>query len=150
MRAPRAVTLDTSVWIPYLRWGRHETTVDPLIAAGRVWVHAVVLLELYAGTQTVADGRAVEAIRAAAKSLGRLYSPPEEDFVLAGRLLSHYASRFGSVRPRDHSHDVLITIGAARTGSVLLADNRRDMNRWAHALKRRAGLSVRVAALAPR
>lgn len=86
----------------------------------------------------------MDAIRAAATRLGRLYSPSEEDFVLAGRLLSAYAAQRGSIRPRDHSHDLLIAIGAARTGSVLVADNRHDMNRWARLLRRRGGLSLAV------
>lgn len=144
MKRSAAVVLDASVWIPYLRARRYAALVDPLVAAGRVWVHAVVLLELFAGTQTRSDARAVDAIRAAATRLGRLYNPPEEDFVLAGRLLSAYAGQHGSIRPRDHSHDLLIAIGAARTGSVLVADNRRDMDRWARMLRRRGGLSLAV------
>ena len=144
MKRSAAVLLDASVWIPYLRARRYAALVDPLVAAGRVWVHAVVLLELFAGTQSRSDARAVDAIRAAATRLGRLYSPSEDDFVLAGRLLSAYASRHGTIRPRDHSHDLLIAIGAARTGSVLVADNRRDMDRWARMLRRRGGLSLAV------
>ena len=140
-----AATLDTSVWVPYLRAKRYARSVDPLIAAGRVWVHAVVLLELYAGTGSVNDARALDAIREAARSLGQLYQPAEEDFVLAGRILAYHARRYGAVRPRDHSHDLLIAIGAARTGSVLLAENRRDMARWAVLLRKRAGLRVQVA-----
>ncbi|MEO8604658.1 MAG: type II toxin-antitoxin system VapC family toxin [bacterium] len=145
MTRAASALLDASVWIPYLRARRYASLVDPLVAAGRVWIHTVVLLELFAGTQTRADARAVDAIRNAAARLGRLYNPAEEDFILAGRLLSAYAGRHGSIRPRDHSHDLLIAIGAARTGSVLVADNRRDMDRWARMLKRRGGLSVRVA-----
>lgn len=144
MKRPTAVFLDASVWIPYLRARRYAALVDPLVAAGRAWVHAVVLLELFAGTRSRTDARAVDAIRAAAARLGRLYNPAEEDFVLAGRVLSAYAGEHGSVRPRDHSHDLLIAIGAARTGSVLVADNRRDMDRWARMLRRRGGLSLAV------
>ena len=88
--------------------------------------------------------RAVDTIREAARSLGRLYQPIAEDFVLAGRILAYHAQRHGRLRPRDHSHDLLIVIGAARTGSVMLSRNPRDMVRWAGALKRRAGLSVQV------
>lgn len=144
MKRPSAVLLDASVWIPYLRTRRYAALVDPLVAAGRVWVHAVVLLELFAGTQSRTDARAVDAIRAAAARLGRLYNPVEDDFVLAGRLMSAYAGERGRIRPRDHSHDLLIAIGAARTGSVLVADNRRDMDRWARMLRGRGGLSVVV------
>ena len=145
MRWAAGVTLDTSVWVPYLRSRRYAFTVDPLVGAGRVWVHGIALLELYAGTASVDDARAVDTLREAARSLGRLYVPPEHDLVLAGRVLAYHARRYGRLRPRDHSHDLLIAIGAARTGSILLTANRRDMDRWAAALRRRAGLRVRVA-----
>ena len=45
MAAP-GITLDASVWLPYLRWRRYADIVDPLIASGRAWLHAVVALEL--------------------------------------------------------------------------------------------------------
>jgi hypothetical protein len=61
----------------------------------------------------------------AARSLGQLYKPTEEDLVLAGQILAYHARRYGAVRPHDYSHDLLIAIGAARTGSVLMAENRR-------------------------
>jgi hypothetical protein len=38
----------------------------------------------------------------------------------------------------------LIAFGAARTGSLLLTRNRRDMERWALASRRSAGLTLRV------
>jgi predicted nucleic acid-binding protein len=145
VRRAAGVTLDTSVWVPYLRSKRYASAVDPLVGAGRVWVHGIALLELYAGTASVDDARAVDTLREAARSLGRLYVPPEHDLVLAGRVLAYHARRYGRLRPRDHSHDLLIAIGAARTGSILLTANRRDMDRWAAALRRRAGLRVRVA-----
>jgi len=142
--SPRAVTIDTSVWIPLLRTRRYARTVDPLIAAGRAWVHSVALLELYAGTTSRADARAVDDIRLAAEHLGRLYHPDAEDLILAGRVLSYWSRIRGRVRPRDHTHDLLIAIGAARTRSVLLTANARDMRRWAAAIERRGGLRVPV------
>ena len=144
MTTPRAVTIDTSVWIPLLRSRTYAPSVDPLIAAGRAWVHSVALLELYAGTANRADARAVDSIRLAAEGLGKLYHPSADDLVLAGRVLSYWSRIRGRVRPRDHSHDLLIAIGAARTGSVLLTANVRDMRRWAAAIERRGGLRVPV------
>jgi predicted nucleic acid-binding protein len=140
----RAVTIDTSVWIRFLRTRKYARTVDPLVAAGRAWVHSVVLLELYAGTANSADARAVDRIRLSAESLGRLYHPQVEDLILAGRLLSHWSRLHGRVRPRDHSHDLLIAIGAARRGGALLTANARDMRRWATMIHRRGGLRVSV------
>ena len=144
MSRPLVATLDTSVWVPYLRARRYAATVDPLIATGRAWLHGVVLLELYAGAAEATDRRAVDAIRVAARQLARAYQPSEDDFVLAGQILSDYGRRRGRVRPRDHAHDLLVAIGAARTASLLLTENLGDMTRWADALRRR-GLRVRVA-----
>jgi predicted nucleic acid-binding protein len=127
-----------------LRTRRYARTVDPLIAAGRAWVHSVALLELYAGTTSYADARAVDDIRRAAEQLGRLYHPDAEDMILAGRVLSYWSRIRGRVRPRDHTHDLLIAIGAARTRSALLTANARDMRRWAAAIERRCGLRVSV------
>ncbi|MBI5482593.1 MAG: type II toxin-antitoxin system VapC family toxin [Deltaproteobacteria bacterium] len=137
-------TLDSSIWIPYLRTRRYASTVDPLVAAGRAWLHGVVLLELYAGTASAEDKRAVDAIRRSARELGRLVCPNEEDLCLAGQVLSLYSRRHARIRPRDHSHDVLIAIGAARTRSVLLTENVVHLQRWADLLRRRAGLRVTV------
>ncbi len=144
MREAATYLVDTSIWVPYLRSRRWASSLDPLVAAGRVWVHGVVLLELYAGTHDLADKRAIDAIRSAARSLGRLHHPGEDDLCLAGQILSWHAARSGAVRPRDHSHDLLVAIGAARTRSVLWSANLSDMVRWSTALRRRAGLQVRV------
>jgi predicted nucleic acid-binding protein len=137
---------DTSVWIPYLRDRRHASVVDPIVARGRVLLHTVVLLELYAGTANGDDKRDVDALAAAAARLGRIVHPGVEDLTLAGQVMSDYARRHGRIRPRDHSHDVLIAIGAARARGLLLTENLSDMRRWAPILARRAKLKVEIAA----
>jgi len=146
MSATTSAVLDTSIWIPYLRAGRHADVVSDWLDRGRLWVHGVVLLELYAGTRSPSDRRDVDAIRAAARRLERVYDPTGEDLCLAGWLLADHARREGGVRPRDHSHDLLIAIGAARTSSLLVTANVEHMERWARALRRRARLQVRVIA----
>jgi len=85
--------------------------------------------------------RAVDRIRLAAESLGRLYHPQAADLVLAGRVLSYWSRLHGRVRPRQ---DLLIAIGAARSGGALLTANARDMRRWASMIHRRGGLRVSV------
>ena len=144
MTALAEATLDTSIWIPYLRTRRYAATVDSLVAAGRVWVSTVALLELYAGTRSRDDELAVDDLAGAARRMGRVVYPSEMDFKLAGQILAYHGRHHGSLRPRDHSHDLLIAISGARTGSVLFTENLKDMRRWSEALARRAGLRVRV------
>ena len=136
--------LDTSVWIPYLRNGTHAAIVDPLIARGRVWLHSIVLFELYAGAGNARDKKDIDALAEVARRLDRLIHPLPEDFMLAGQVVAAYSARHGRVRPRDHSHDLLIAIGAGRTRTLLLTANLTDMRRWSAALARRARLVVRV------
>lgn len=139
-----ATLLDSSVWIPYLRDGAHASTVGPLVARGQAVLHTVVLMELYAGTAGVEDKRDIDALRSAAERLGHLVHPTADDLALAGQVLSDYSSRHGRIRPRDHSHDLLIAIGAGRGRHTLLTENVSDMTRWARALARRSRLLVRV------
>ena len=138
--------IDSSVWIPYLRERRHAGTIDALIARGRALLHSVVMLELYAGSSSIDDKRDVDAIVEAAKQLGCLVHPTSEDFGRAGQILSAHSRRHGHVRPRDHSHDLLIAIGAARSGGLLLTENLSDMQRWAKAIRSRLKLVVEVRA----
>ena len=144
MRPPSTALLDTSIWIPYLRWGHFADVVDPLVAAGRVYVTSVVLLELYAGAGSRDDKRAIDEIASAAHRLDRFSHPSEADFALAGQIMSSYAERHGAVRARDHSHDLLIAIAAGRTSSELISENGRDMKRWADALAKRSRLRVKL------
>ena len=63
----------------------YADVVNPLVAAGRVWIHSIVLLELYAVATNRTAARAIDAIPAAAQSLDRLYHPGADDLVIAGR-----------------------------------------------------------------
>lgn len=127
-----------------MRSRRYAATVDPLIAAGNVMMHSIVLLELYAGTQNAADKRAIDTIADSARRLEQLVHPTEEDFCLSGKILAYQSRLVGRLRPQNHSHDLLLAIGAARSGSALLTNNQSDMDRWADALSRRAQLRVLV------
>lgn len=139
-----AAVIDSSVWIPYLRVRRFASSVDPLVARGRAWLHGIVLMELHAGAATRDDRRDVDLIHDAARRLDLVVQPERDDFRLAGVVLADHARRHGRVRPRDHSHDLLITIGAARSCGVVLTKNAADMERWARALSKRK-FRVRVA-----
>jgi predicted nucleic acid-binding protein len=138
--------LDSSVWIPYLRERRHAGAIDALIARGRALLHSVVVLELYAGSSSMGDKRDVDVIVAAARRLGSLVHPSSEDFAQAGQMLSEHSRGYGRVRPRDHSHDLLIAIGAARSGGLLLTEDLSHMRRWAKAIQRRLKLTLHVRA----
>jgi predicted nucleic acid-binding protein len=143
-REPNIWVVDTSIFVGYLRAGRHGEFLHREIARGGVFLPGVVLYELQAGATTRDDRADVETLR---RVLGtKIVGTASDDWLLAGRCLARYAERWGRVRPRDHVADALVAVTAARLRATVVAEDVRGMARWAWAL-RRLGAEIRVEAL---
>jgi hypothetical protein len=57
--------------------------------------------------------------------VSRLREVCGSDFTRAGQMLSEHSRRYGRVRPRDHSHDLLIAIGGRSLAVATPASNER-------------------------
>jgi predicted nucleic acid-binding protein len=93
-------------------------------------------MELYAGTRSRRDKQDLDSIVQALTSIGRVISPEPDDFYTAGQVVATYTRRYGQVTLRDHANDILIVLGAWRTGAELVTVNRQDMERWQRRLRR--------------
>jgi len=93
-------------------------------------------MELYAGTRSRGDKQDLDRIVRALTSLGRVVSPEPEDFHTAGQVVPTYVRRYGRIALRDHTHDILIALGAWRACAELFTVNRQDMERWQRLLSR--------------
>jgi len=113
------------------------------VASGRVWLSAVVVAELYAGTRSREDGLLVDRIVAAMRRVERLLTPTVSDWARAGRLMARRVRLHGEVRPRDHLADVLIVLSSARLQGFVVTANVRHIGAWVD-LARAAGLDVAV------
>ena len=127
------VLFDSSIYIAALREGgdtplllRRWAEKDP------IWIHAVVLHELYAGAN--AQGvKALAKLEGDLRSGGRILVPELNDWTGAGKILSRLARKYGYERigRTRLTNDALIAVSAARTGMKLITANKRDFERIA-------------------
>jgi predicted nucleic acid-binding protein len=90
----------------------------------------VVAAELYAGTHSQQEKRALGQLCQAHSALGHFSSPPSSAWIDTGILLSRSRSTFGQMDFVNHFRDLLIASEAMRTGATLVSENSRDFARW--------------------
>lgn len=130
----RPVVLDTSILVSYLRTGAYADFVLDRVKAFSVFLPGVVLAELYAGALSREDRNDVEDFRRAISP--HVIGVDSRGWILSGRCLSHYAMRWGKIRPRDHLADVVIAVCSARLNADLITENQTHMQRWSWILNR--------------
>lgn len=127
----RPVLFDSSVYVPALRADTPFLPSDRSLSPGSVvWLSAVVLEELYAGTSG-RDRKMVERLERDFTKINRVTVPNLSDWVWTGRVLARLAAKYGYERiGRGRlTNDALIAMSAARQGIVVLTANERDFTR---------------------
>ncbi|MCL5959735.1 MAG: PIN domain-containing protein [Chloroflexi bacterium] len=134
---------DTSVLIRLMRhpsmWPRFQKD----LSSGRIWLSAVVVAELYAGTRSAEEAWLLDRIVAAMDRVERVLTPSAADWARAGRLIARRTRLHGNLRPRDHLADVLILVSAARLNGVVVTSNLHHFESWAE-LAKAGGLEIDV------
>jgi predicted nucleic acid-binding protein len=140
---PRPIVLDTTVLVAAIRDANRA--VLGAISRRRVWLSAVTICELLAGTRSASEAAVIVQLSRDARDADRLLVPSIEDWARAGQLIARRVRLHGSLRPRDHLADVLIVASAGRIGGDVVTSNRVHFEIWAD-LARRSGLDVVVRA----
>jgi predicted nucleic acid-binding protein len=123
-----AVLFDASVLISALRLGDFDVLSLRRLAAGSpLWLSAVVLEELYAGTSD-GDRHLIERLEKEFDRVDRILVPNLSDWAQAGRVLSRIAAKHHheQVGRGRLTNDALIATSAGRTGTVVITANERD------------------------
>jgi predicted nucleic acid-binding protein len=129
----RPVLLDSSVYIAAL------SSADNAVLGLRwlssdvpVWLSAVVLEELYAGTSRPGR-RVVERLQYDFEKAGRILVPNLSDWTEAGKVLARLAAEYGYERVGQArlTNDALIAMNAARQGITVITIDERDFARLA-------------------
>jgi predicted nucleic acid-binding protein len=134
---------DTSALLDAVRRPDRWPALRRSLQSGHVWLSAVVVAELYAGTRSADDALFLDRIVAAMQRVGRMLIPTEADWARAGRLIARRIRLQGELRPRDHLADVLILVSAARLNGAVITANLRHFEAWGR-LANAAGLDVVV------
>jgi predicted nucleic acid-binding protein len=129
----RPVLLDTSVYINAWRAGEGADSIKRgLSPYTPVWLSAVVLEELYAGTSK-SDRHVIERLERDFGRVGRILVPNLRDWTQAGQVLAQLAARFGfeGIGQQRLTNDALIAMSAARQGITVVTANEKDFGRLA-------------------
>jgi predicted nucleic acid-binding protein len=129
----RAAVLDSSIYISGLRRGD-----DAVLALRRwsvdtpLWLSAVVLEELYAGS----SGRVRQSLERMEREfdrMKRILVPNLGDWTETGRVLSRLAAKYGyeKIGQGRLANDALIAMSAARLGATVITANKRDFAKLA-------------------
>jgi predicted nucleic acid-binding protein len=123
----RSILFDTSIYVSVLRRLDPGPMVAKLAAENDMWLSAVVLEELYAGTRE-RDRYAVEAIERRFDDERRILLPELADWIQAGRMLAQLAARYDyeQIGRGRLTNDALIATSAARTDITVVTANARD------------------------
>jgi predicted nucleic acid-binding protein len=124
---------DSSIYISALRQGN-----DAVLALRRftmdapLWLSAVVLEELYAGTAD-RDRQVVERLERDFDRAKRILVPNLGDWTQVGRVLARLAAKYHyeKIGQGRLTNDALIAISAGRLGIRVITANERDFSRLA-------------------
>jgi predicted nucleic acid-binding protein len=122
------VLFDSSIYIAALRSKNNSATVlERWIKGSRLWLSAVVLEELYAGSDS-SNRRVLEKLERDFEKANRLLTPNLGDWTLAGRILASVAQRHGfeKIGKARLTNDALIATSASRNGIGVITTNARD------------------------
>jgi predicted nucleic acid-binding protein len=121
---------DTGIYIRFSRGEKYLWLSEDARIFQRTIFTAVVAAELYAGTRSQPEKRALDKLCQAHHALGHFSSPPASAWIDAGILLRRTRSTFGQMDFVCHFRDLLIASEAMRTGATLVTENSRDFARW--------------------
>lgn len=124
--------LDTSIYIAILRRELQSFEVDDLTGGGDLWLNAVVLEELYAGTNE-RNRKEVAALENQFALRSRIVVPELDDWIQAGDVLARLAARYDyeEIGRGRLTNDALIAMSAARLDIRVITANASDFRRLA-------------------
>jgi predicted nucleic acid-binding protein len=124
---------DSSIYISALRRGDAALpALRRLATDAPLWLSAVVLEELYAGTAE-RDRRVVERMERDFDRANRILVPNLSDWTQAGKVLARLAAKYHyeQIGLGRLTNDALIAFSAGRQGITVITANERDFRRLA-------------------
>jgi len=123
---------DSSIYITALRRGDHAVALRRFTTDTPLWLSAVVLEELYAGTAD-RDRQVVERLERDFDRAKRILVPNLSDWAQAGKVLARLAAKYHYEKTGQGrlTNDALIALSAGRLGIQVITANERDFSRLA-------------------
>jgi predicted nucleic acid-binding protein len=121
---------DTGIYIRFSRREKYFWLGEDARIFQRTILTAVVAAELYAGSHSQQEKRALDELCQAHRALSHFSSPPDSAWIDTGILLRRSRRTFGQMDFVSHFRGLLIASEAMRMGATLVTENSRDFARW--------------------
>jgi predicted nucleic acid-binding protein len=138
-----SLLFDTGIYIRFIRGEKYEWLGEDSRIFQRTILTAVVAAELYAGTRSSRDKRALDGLCSGHRDLGHFSSPSADTWIRAGVLMRRAHALFGELSFADHFRDALIALEAAHARATLVTENVADFVRW-KSLAASAGITLKL------
>lgn len=124
------VIFDTGIYIRFFRKENYAWLGTDSQIFQRTIFTAVVAAELYAGSRSRKQKRALDELCRAHQALGNFSAPTARTWTETGLLLRRASERFRRMDFVRHFRDALIMLEAQRHGAMVVTENVKDFARW--------------------
>lgn len=120
--------LDTSIYIDFINANTYREWVFVRDYPARLYLSAVVLMELYAGAHRRSDVKLIDALRKPFAKRRMIVVPTAQDYAMAGQILARLQELRGYDLKKSYglANDALIALSAYRIGATVVTQNQRD------------------------
>lgn len=127
MSNPRYLFYDTCFYIDWFRGNIDSPPKLPVTGPVLVVGHAIVVMELYQGVRSAAEGAAIEHIEKSYDIIG----PSVGNYLAAGRILRQLTEKGWLVPKRlyELQNDVLLALSAIENRATIVTRNKKDFDR---------------------
>lgn len=125
------ILYDTSIYISVLRKGDTSIFSERRENKTPLWLSAVVLEELYVGSQNRTLKKLLNKFERDFEKINRLLVPIQTDWTMCGQVLSSIGQKYGfdEVKKSRMTNDCLIAMTVARNGFTVVSKNVDDFRK---------------------
>jgi predicted nucleic acid-binding protein len=126
-----AIIYDTSIYVSALRAGNSSIFSQRRSDSSTIWLSAVVMEELYVGSQNSKLTRMLSNFEREFEKVNRLLVPLQTDWSICGQILAKIGQKYGyeEVGKSRLTNDCLIAMTAARNGFTVFTKNAVDFRK---------------------
>ncbi len=128
---PVKFILDTSIYIPFINQGIAHPIIESHQVRPLIYMSAVVLEELYAGTLDIHSVKLLDKMYDTFSGMSRIITPDAVDWQKTGKVVAQLGNKYGfeSLHLSRLTNDVLIATTARKIGAVVGTNNKKDFFR---------------------
>lgn len=134
--------IDTNIYIDFINTNKYREWVFARDYPTKLFLSAVVLMELYAGAHNRSDIKIVDTIKNPFAKRNMIIAPTIGDYTTAGKILADLQRLRGYELKKSYwlTNDVLIALSARRIGATVVTQNRSDFE----AIQQIKGFSLQI------